>query len=315
MVALRCRRGHGVLSDGTRQREGIRTLARRRHLHVQRQGLQCGLRALRAAEGEGPADQGASPTRAPNSRPSLCRISFAPIRPPVGPIGHWFGTRRSWRRPTPTRCALAASAISLRGACGTATAKQMHRASNLADAPAEGCTTACVVHPSAVCARAAKPHAHPLFPSRAARPRGASRSAAGCTSRFCTLHAARTRRRASPSRFAPRTCTPAPSHAPNCDAHSMRPQSRTDFFGRFRTPKNLGGGWPLAGLCSSAARFGWAGQEGGGRQEAGRSVGAGPLPRLDVLAASASGHAHMPRVRRNDARSSLSSATPSLTRG
>jgi hypothetical protein len=31
------------------------------------------------------------------------------------------------------------------------------------------------------------------------------------------------RQRASPSRFAPRTCTPAPSHAPNCDAHSMRP--------------------------------------------------------------------------------------------
>jgi hypothetical protein len=40
-------------------------------------------------------------------------------------------------------------------------------------------TTACVVHPSAVCARAANPHAPPLVPSRAARPRGASRPAAG----------------------------------------------------------------------------------------------------------------------------------------
>ena len=28
-----------------------------------------------------------------------------PHRPPVGPIGHRFGTRRSRRRPTPTRCA------------------------------------------------------------------------------------------------------------------------------------------------------------------------------------------------------------------
>jgi hypothetical protein len=36
-------------------------------------------------------------------------------RPPIGPIGHCFGTRRSWRRPTPTGCALAASAVSLHG--------------------------------------------------------------------------------------------------------------------------------------------------------------------------------------------------------
>ncbi len=140
-----------------------------------------------------------------------------------------FGTRRSWRRPTPTRCAPAASAVSLRGPCGTATAKQMHRASSLDVAPGgrmhHACaTTACVVHPSAVRARAANPHMPPLFPSRAARPRGASRPAAGCTFRFCTPRAAHTRRpRASRMRFAPRTCTPAPSHAPNCDAHSMRP--------------------------------------------------------------------------------------------
>ena len=47
--------------------------------------------------------------------------------------------------------------------------------------------------------------------------------AAGCTTRFCTPRGARTRRRSSPSRFAPRTCTPAPSHGPNLNARSTRP--------------------------------------------------------------------------------------------
>ena len=70
-----------------------------------------------------------------------------------------------------------------------------------------------------------EPHAPPLFPSRAARSRGASRPAAGCPCRFDTPRAARTRRRASPSRFAPRTCTPAPSHGPNYDARPTRPLS------------------------------------------------------------------------------------------
>ncbi len=79
-------------------------------------------------------------TNAPTA--ALLYAAFFPShRPQIGPIGHCFGTRRSWRRPMPTRCAVAASAISLRGPCGTATAKQMHRASNLDDAPAEGCTT------------------------------------------------------------------------------------------------------------------------------------------------------------------------------
>jgi hypothetical protein len=63
---------------------------------------------------------------------------FRPRRPPIGPIGHCFDTPRSWRRPTPTRCAPAASGVSLHGPCGIATAKQMQGASNL---PAEGCTT------------------------------------------------------------------------------------------------------------------------------------------------------------------------------
>ena len=93
-----------------------------------------------------------------------------------------------------------------------------------------------------------------------------------------TPHTPHARRRASPSRFAPRTCTPAPSHAPNCDAHSMRPYSLTDFFRHFPTPKIWVGGWPLARLCRSAVCSGWAGQEGGGQQEGGRSGGAGPPP-------------------------------------
>jgi hypothetical protein len=44
------------------------------------------------------------PPRPPCFMPPFSRPSH---RPPVGPIGHCFGTRRSWRRPTPTRCALA----------------------------------------------------------------------------------------------------------------------------------------------------------------------------------------------------------------
>ena len=60
------------------------------------------------------------------------------------------------------------------------------------------------------------------------------------------LHPTR-RRRASPSRFAPRTCTPAPSHGPNFDAQSTRPQSRGDFFRPFRTPQIGVGGWPSPG--------------------------------------------------------------------
>jgi hypothetical protein len=94
-------------------------------------------------------------------------------------------------------------------------------------------------------------------------------------------HAPHARRRASPLRFAPRTCTPAPSRAPNCDARSMRPQSRTDFsdfFRHFRTPKIWVGVGPLAGLCSSAIRSRRAGQEGGRQQEGGRSGGTGPPP-------------------------------------
>jgi hypothetical protein len=165
-------------------------------------------------------------TSAPTSRLSLCRI-FSPPPLPVGPSAtFWHSQELATTHADKVRtCRLRlqpAWAVwhsncqtnAPRVQPGRHTGGRVHYACG---------TTACVVHPSAICARAANPHAPSLFPSRAARPRGASRSAAGGTCRFCTPHAARTRRRASPSRFAPRTCTPAPSHAPNCDAHSTRP--------------------------------------------------------------------------------------------
>jgi hypothetical protein len=133
----------------------------------------------------------------------------------------------------------------------------------------------------------------------------------------CAPHAPHTRADARRGRVSHR----APALRPHRTHHiAMRIQrahnlERT-FFDIFRPRKIRGGGWPLAGLCSSAVRSGWAGQEGGGRQEGGRRGGEGPFrPTRDVLAASASGHAHMPRVRGNDARSSISSATPLLPRG
>jgi hypothetical protein len=59
-------------------------------------------------------------TSAPTAA-SLYAAFFRPHRPPVGPMGQCFCTRRSWRQPTPTRCALAAFSISLHGPRGTAT--------------------------------------------------------------------------------------------------------------------------------------------------------------------------------------------------
>ncbi len=83
----------------------------------------------------------ARPPLVPPTASFLYAAFFSPPPPPSQSNRPRFGTRRSWRRPTATRCAPASSAISLRGACVTATATQMHRASNLDDAPAEGCTT------------------------------------------------------------------------------------------------------------------------------------------------------------------------------
>ncbi len=64
-----------------------------------------------------------------------------------------------------------------------------------------------------------------------------------------TPHMPHARRRASPSRFAPRTSTPAPPHAPNCDAHSMRPIISNGVFRHFRTPKIWVGVGPSPGFA------------------------------------------------------------------
>ncbi len=153
--------------------------------------------------------------------------SFATHRPPVGPIDHCFGTQElaTTHADKVRTCRLRHQpAWALRHSNCQTNAPRVQPGRRTGGRVLYTCaTTACVVHPSAVRARAANPHAPPLFPSRAARPRGASRPASGCPCRFCTPRAARTRRRALQSRFAPRTCTPAPSHAPNCDARSMRP--------------------------------------------------------------------------------------------
>jgi hypothetical protein len=54
----------------------------------------------------------ARPPLVPTQPPFFMPHCFAPTAShSIGPIGHWFGTRRSSRRPTPTRCALADSAI------------------------------------------------------------------------------------------------------------------------------------------------------------------------------------------------------------
>jgi hypothetical protein len=87
-------------------------------------------------------------------QPPLCRIRFH--GPPIGPTGHCFGTRRNSRRPTPTRCALAASASSLHGPRVTLHSSCQTNAPRVRPGRRtgpEGCTThatqtTCVVHPS-----------------------------------------------------------------------------------------------------------------------------------------------------------------------
>jgi hypothetical protein len=169
----------------------------------------------------------ARPPLGPHSR---LYAAFPPYhRLPVGPIGHVLalaGTghdprRQGARPPPPPSACVGLVTHRLKKKCTARPTWTTHRRKG---APRVRCSAPFRRH-RARRARAANPDAPPLFPSRAAqpRPRGASRPAAGCTCRFCTPHAAHTRRRASPSRFAPRTCTPAPSRAPNCDARSMRP--------------------------------------------------------------------------------------------
>jgi hypothetical protein len=86
-------------------------------------------------------------TSAPNSR--LCAAFFTRPSPPKSvPSAIVLALAGAGDDPRRQGAHSFASAISLRGPCGTATAKQTHRASNLDDAPAEGCTT-----------RAPRPHA------------------------------------------------------------------------------------------------------------------------------------------------------------
>jgi hypothetical protein len=80
-------------------------------------------------------------------QPPLCRI-FSPPPPPNRSNRPLFWNSQELATTHANKVRARDSAISLRGPCGTATAKQMHLASNLDDAPAEGCST-----------RAPQPHA------------------------------------------------------------------------------------------------------------------------------------------------------------
>jgi hypothetical protein len=135
-------------------------------------------------------------TSAPNSRLSLCRIFSPP--PPANRSNRplvWHSqelatthadkvrARRLRHQPLWALWHSNCQANAPRVQPGRRTGGRVHHAC---------ATTACVVHPSAVRARAANPHAPPLSPSLAARPRGASRSAAGCPCRLYTPRAART---------------------------------------------------------------------------------------------------------------------------
>jgi hypothetical protein len=81
-------------------------------------------------------------------QPPLCRIFLAPAARQSVQSAIVLALAGAGDHPRRQGAHSFASAISLRGPCGTATAKQMHRASNLDDAPAEECT-----------ARAPRPHA------------------------------------------------------------------------------------------------------------------------------------------------------------
>jgi hypothetical protein len=182
-LGLHCRRGHGVPPVRTRQHQGTGTLARRRHLRVRRQGMPCGLRALRGAAGDGRADQGASRTSAPTA--AFLYAAFFRPHPPASrshrPL-FWHSQELATTHADKVRtCRLrhqpawALWQINLpnnapRVQPGRRTGGRMHYAC---------ATTACIVHPSAVCARTANPHAHPLFPSITCRTPSGSVAACG----------------------------------------------------------------------------------------------------------------------------------------
>jgi hypothetical protein len=91
----------------------------------------------------------ARPSTSAPTAASLCAAFFTQPSPPQSvPSAIVLALAGAGDDPRRQGAHSFASAISLRGPCGTATAKPMHRASNLDDAPAEGCAT-----------RAPRPHA------------------------------------------------------------------------------------------------------------------------------------------------------------
>ncbi len=110
----------------------------------------------------------ARPHQCPPQPPLFMPHSLAPTAPQVGPIGHCFGTRRSWRRPTPTRCALLRLSHQPARAlwhsnCQT-NAPRVQPGRRTGGRVLYACaTTACVVHASAVpCPRSEPPCASAL---------------------------------------------------------------------------------------------------------------------------------------------------------
>ena len=110
----------------------------------------------------------------------------------------------------------------------------------------------------------------------------ASRVAAGCTCRFFTPHASRPPPTRVAAAFRTAHLHSGPISRTKFECAFDAPIIARENFRPFRTPKIWVGRLALAGLCSSAARRGLAGQEGGGREESGRRGGEGLfLPALD----------------------------------
>jgi hypothetical protein len=171
----------------------------------------------------------ARPHQRPHSRP-LPHL-FAPIARRslqsaivLALAGAGDDPRRQGARPTPPSACMTHKQIH-----PTAPAKQMHRASNLDDAPGGRVHYAWDTNHMH-----GAPFPRPVPSVRRSGPPCASAfsitcctpfsSVAGCGGlRMSVVHPTRrahARQRASPSRFPPRTCTAAPSYGPNLNAHS-----------------------------------------------------------------------------------------------
>jgi hypothetical protein len=98
------------------------------------------------------------------------------------------------------------------------------------------------------CASSRHPHVHALTHARRCAHSGSRAERCGLRRAAPlrrTPHLSHARRRSGlPSHYAPRTCTPAPSHGPNFEARAMHP-SRGDFS-TLSDPPNWG--WPSPGF-------------------------------------------------------------------